>query len=176
MTVDEFLGWAEGREGRCELQDGELIERKPQRPAHTQAKLEAVEALRGAIRRAGAPCHAMPDGLFVRVSARTAFEPDALVYCGPRLAPDAQEAPDPVIVVEVLSYGTASRDHGVKRAGYFSVPAIAHYLILDPEGRTVIHHRRGESGDVETQVLTDGPLRLEPPGLALFVEELFPPQ
>ena len=29
MTVDEFLGWAEGRDGRWELQDGELIAMSP---------------------------------------------------------------------------------------------------------------------------------------------------
>ena len=110
------------------------------------------------------------------MSARTAFEPDALVYCGPRVSPDAIEIPNPVIVVEVISEGTVARDHGVKLAGYFSLPSVAHYLILDPDRRTLIHHRRGEGGVIETRVLTEGPLRLEPPGLELTVGELFPPE
>lgn len=29
MTVDEFLVWAEGRDGRWELQDGELVAMAP---------------------------------------------------------------------------------------------------------------------------------------------------
>ena len=52
----------------------------------------------------------------------------------------------PVIVVEVLSANTAAIDHGRKLSGYFSPPSVEHYLILAPELRVVIHHKRG-SGD-----------------------------
>ena len=175
MTVDEFLGWAEGREGRWELLDGKPIAMSPERVAHAETKAEAWAALRNAIGRAGAPCHAMPDGMTVRISARMAFEPDALVYCGERLPPGGIEVPSPVIVVEVLSDGTEARDHGVKLAGYFSLPSVAHYLILDPERRTAVWHKRGQGEVIETRILTAGPLSLDPPGLEIAVAELFPP-
>ena len=42
MTVDEFLAWAEGRDGRWELQDGELVAMAPQRLAHLDTKSEVV--------------------------------------------------------------------------------------------------------------------------------------
>ena len=175
MTVDEFLGWVGGRDGRWELLDGEVIGKTPERPAHTQTKLETVDALKGAIRRAGAPYHVMRDTGIVRTSSSTAFEPDALVYRGPRLPPEAIEVPEPVIVIEVLSDATAALDHGLKLGGYFSVPSVAHYLILDPERRAVTHHARGMGGAIEKRILTEGPLQLDPPGLAFFVEELFAP-
>ncbi len=175
MTVDEFLGWAEGREGRWELQDGELVAMSPERLVHTETKYEVVVALKSAIGRAGASCHAVPDGATVRISARTAFEPDATVYCGPRLPPVAIEIPEPLIVVEVLSEGTAARDHGLKLAGYFSLPSLAHYLILDPDSRTAIHHKRGQGEVIETRIFKDGVLRLEPPGLEIPVGDLFAP-
>ena len=175
MTVDEFLGWTEGREGRWELHEGELVEKTPERPLHSATQRETVLALKGAIRNTGAPCHVTSDGAIVRISPNTAFEPDALVYVSPRQPPDAVEIPTPVIVVEVLSEATAERDQGVKLAGYFSVPSVAHYLVLDPERRTVAHHRRADDGRIDTRMLTDGPLWLEPPGLAFFVEELFAP-
>jgi Uma2 family endonuclease len=175
MTVDEFLGWAEGREGRWELYDGLPIAMSPERVAHLVTKATAFLALTRALDRAGAPCHVLPDGATVRVAANTAFEPDALVYCGKRLPPGAIEVPSPVIVVEVLSERTAARDHGVKLAGYFSLPSLAHYLILDPERRTAIHHKRGQGEVIETRILTSGPLRLDPPGLELAVAELFAP-
>jgi Uma2 family endonuclease len=175
MTVDEFLAWAEGRDGRWELQDGELVAMAPQRLAHLETKAEALTALRSAIRRAKAPCHAVPDGATVRIAARTAFEPDALVYCGPRLPPDAIEIPEPVIVVEVLSEGTAARDHGPKLAGYFSLPSVAHYLILDADNRMAIHHKRGLGDVIETRILREGQLRLDPPGLEIPVEDMFAP-
>ena len=175
MTVEEFLAWAEGRDGRWELQDGRLVAMSPERVAHAETKAEALIALRSAIRRADAPCHALPDGLTVRIAERTAFEPDALVYCGPRLPPRTIEIPEPLIVVEVLSEGTAARDHGVKLAGYFSLPSVAHYLILDADSRIVIHHKRGPGDLIETQILRDGHLGLDPPGLEIPVQDMFAP-
>jgi Uma2 family endonuclease len=124
MTVEEFLAWAEGRDGRWELQDGELVAMAPERMAHVETKYEVVAALKAAIRSANELCHAVPDGATVRIAARTAFEPDALVYCGPRLPPRTIEIAEPLIVVEVLPEGTAARDHGVKLAGYFSLPSL----------------------------------------------------
>jgi Uma2 family endonuclease len=175
MTVDEFLHWIEGREGRWELFEGELVEKRPERPAHTDTKREVASALKSAIRNLGAPCHVTKDGAIVRISADSAFEPDAVVYCSPRVPREAVEVPEPVIVVEVLSEATAARDQGPKLSGYFSVPSVAHYLILDPVARSVAHHWRGEDGRIESRILTDGPLRLDPPGVAFFVEELFAP-
>jgi len=176
MTVDAFLGWAAGREGRWELEDGRLVEKAPERSAHAETKTQATLAFRNAIRRSGLPCHVMPDGATVRIGPDTAFEPDVLVYCGPRTPRDAVEVADPTVVIEVISEGTAERDHGVKRSGYFSLPSVMHYLILDPERRAVIHHRRAAAGEIATLELTEGPLRLDPPGLAFFVEELFAPK
>ena len=72
------------------------------------------------------------------------------------------EIPNPVIVVEVLSPSTAADDHGVKLDGYFRFPA-CHYLILDPDRRVMIHHRRGHAGAIETRVLRDGVVVLVAP-------------
>jgi Uma2 family endonuclease len=64
------------------------------------------------------PCEALPDGMTVRVEEQTAFEPDAVVYCGPRIDGDAVEVPSPVIIVEVLSPGSRSLDLGSKLYRY----------------------------------------------------------
>lgn len=173
MSPDEFLVWAEAQEGRWELHDGALVAMSPERVVHAETKGQVAQTLARAIESAHAPCRALPDGLGVRVGAGTVFEPDALVYCGARLPPDAIEIPNPVIVVEVLSPGTAARDHGIKLTGYFSLPSVAHYLILDPERRVLIHHKRGHGDVIETRILTEGLLRLDPPGLEAPVAEMF---
>jgi Uma2 family endonuclease len=175
MSADEFLTWAEAQEGRWELHDGALVAMAPERAAHLQTKGEAFLALKAAIARAGVPCRALPDGATVRISQKTVFEPDATVYCGPRMQPDALEVPDPVIVVEVLSPSTAAIDHGPKLMGYFSLPSVEHYLILDPERRVVIHHKRGQGDIIETRILSEGGVRLDPPGIEAPVAEMFPP-
>jgi len=174
LSVDEFLATAEQREGRWELVNGVPVAMAPERLAHAETKAAAWAALRAAIARAALPCRAVIDGPAVRITARNAYQPDALVYCGPRLPPEMREVPDPILVVEVLSDSTAKRDTTRKLIGYFSLPTLVHYLILDPEERAAIHHRRGEGGVIETRALQDGVFRLDPPGLEIPVEELFP--
>lgn len=176
MSVDEFLVWAEGRPGRFELVDGDVVAMSPQRTRHLEAKGHAYFALREAVREAALPCRALPDGATIRIDASTAYEPDALVYCGPALPGDAIEVPEPVIVVEVLSPSTAHRDISGKLAGYFRVPSVQHYLILDPDRRLVVHHARGEGELIATRIVAEGPVYLSPPGLRIEVASLFPVQ
>jgi Uma2 family endonuclease len=156
MTVDEFLATAEEREGRWEIENGVAYAMAPEQLGHSDSKFATTAALRAAIARAKLPCRAVLDGPAVRITARTAYQPDALVYCGPRLPPETREIPDPIVVVEVSSPSTRARDEGKKLIGYFSLPSVAHYLLL-----------------IETRILYGGPLRLDPPGLDLAVEDLF---
>jgi Uma2 family endonuclease len=107
MTVDEFLLWAEGEEGRWELHNATLL---------------------------------------VNL----------------------------IVIVEVLSPSTAAIDHGRKLSGYFSLASVQHYLILDPERRVAIHHKRAAGEAIETRVLTGGVARLDPPGFEVAIEALFP--
>jgi Uma2 family endonuclease len=174
MTVDEFLIWAEGREGRWELHDGVPVMMSPERVVHNRSKLRAAIALQDALGAAGLPCEVFTDGLAIRIDARMILEPDASVVCGPRRSDDAIAVNDPTIVLEVLSAGTAAIDHGRKLSGYFSLPSVEHYLILDPERRVVIHHKRGSADAIETRVLSEGAVKLNPPGFEVVVEALFP--
>jgi len=175
MTADEFLLWAEGKEGRWELHDGVASMMSPERLAHIRTKFSAAIALKDALEQANLPCEALTDGLSVKIDTRTVFEPDASVVCGPRRDDDTIVITDPVVVVEVLSPSTAAIDHGQKLSGYFSLPSLEHYLILDPERRVVIHHKRGADDAIETRVLSSGVAKLDPPGFELAVEALFPP-
>ena len=173
MTVDEFLATADERERRWEIENGVAYAMAPERLDHARVKLEAVLALSEAIRRAGLPCEAVTVSVAVRITARTAYQPDALVYCGPRHAGEDREVAAPVILVEVLSPSTALRDMHRKLVDYFTRPSVMHYLILDPIDRTLVHHKRGEGGLIETRPMSEGTLRLDPPGLDLAVADLF---
>jgi Uma2 family endonuclease len=173
MTVDEFLAWAEGREGRWELYDGVPYAMAAERMRHGRVKYAVQKALEQAIRRAGLPCHMQPDGATVRISKYVAHEPDALVYCGPELADDALEVPNPVVVVEVASPSTRKFDDTVKLNGYFSLPSVHHYLIVDPDGPPVVHHRRQADGTIFKSEVHEGALTLSPPGIELVVAAMY---
>src|SRR5579883_9046 len=174
MSADEFLAWSEGQEGRWELHDGVPVAMAPERIAHLQTKGQSFRSLQAAIERAKLRCEAFPGGASVRIHDHMVFEPDALVYCGPPLAPNSLEIPTPIIVVEVLSPNPAAYDHGPKLTGYFSLRSVIHYLILDADRRVAIHQKRGVEDVIETRILSEGMLRLDPPGLQIPVAELFP--
>lgn len=172
FTVDEFLRWAEDRLGRFELERGRVLAMSPERLRHAETKGAVYRALDAACRAAGGRCRALPDGMTVRIDEETAYEPDALVYCGPRLSDDATEVPSPVIVVEVLSPSTAYRDVGVKLAGYFARAGVEHYLVVDPDRPVLVHHARGVGDAIATRIVSGGSLSLDPPGLVVDVGEL----
>ena len=172
MTVDEYLAWAEGRPGRYELFAGHVYQMAPERAGHARVKYALQTALVAAIRRASLPCEMLPGGMTVRVDSHTAHEPDALVYCGPKLSASELEVPDPVIVAEALSPSTRHVDATAKLAGYFSRPSVRHYLIVDPDQRILFHHARGEQEVIATRIVRDGILMLDPPGLELAVQDI----
>jgi Uma2 family endonuclease len=172
LTADAFIAWAMTRQGRFELEAGEVVAMAPERLAHARIKGNVYLALRAALAgRSG--CEALPDGAAVRIDNATVYEPDALVRCGEPLPGDVLFVPDPVVVVEVLSPSTQGADTGAKLEGYFRLPSLRHYLIVKPASRAVIHHGRGETGGIATSILHEGEIELDPPGIILAVAALF---
>ena len=79
-----------------------------------------------------------------------------------------------MLVVEVLSPSTTRRDLADKLAGYFQVPSVQHYLVIDGDEQEIIWHRRAASGAVEPPVIVrEGSLRLDPPGIEIAVADVF---
>jgi len=173
MTVDEFLAWAEGRPGRYELFRGSVYAMTPERAAHAKAKFRVQSVLENAIRSRRLPCHMLPDGMTVRIDETTAHEPDALVYCGQELTSSAIEVPNPIIVVEVLSPSSRHIDAQIKFAGYFRVPSVAHYLVIDPDKPLILHHARNADGTILTRIVNEGVLALDPPGIEIAVADIY---
>jgi Uma2 family endonuclease len=179
MTAEEFLAWAEDQlpeAGKFELWDGEVVLRHgpgfEERSEHWDAKTAMVVALHAAIKRAGLPCFVAADGPMVRLSPHRMARPDALVYCGSKVPRGVQAVQNPLILVEVLSPSTKKKDHGVKRQGYFTLPSLWHYLIVDPDGARLIHHKRAAGNSTETEIVAGLHLRLDPPGLDVDLTEV----
>jgi Uma2 family endonuclease len=78
--------------------------------------------------------------------------------------------PNPVILAEVASPSTRKLAT-VKREGYFSLPSVHHYLIVDPEGPPIVHHSRQPDGTILKSEVHEGTLALSPPGIEVSVAE-----
>jgi Uma2 family endonuclease len=175
MTVAEYLAWGDtqSERQRTELINGQIVAMAPERVAHNRVKIRALQALERALLAAGIEGEVFIDGITVPIEVHTAYEPDVLVRLGAPLAPDQLKVSDPVILVEVLSASTAHNDRSAKLIGYFTLPSVQHYLVIDPEGRTVAHHLREPGGGVGVRNLSSGILALDPPGIAIEIAEIF---
>jgi Uma2 family endonuclease len=171
----EFHHWTETRtKGRYERVAGEVVAMAPERSVHARLKARIWRAFDREITALGLPCEAMPDGMTVEIDQDTDYEPDALINCGPPIPDDAMVAPNPVVIVEVLSPSTAGVDAGGKLADYFRLSSVLHYLLVRPTRREIIHHRR--VGDrIETRIVCDGFADLDPPGIRLSIDEVYGP-
>ena len=175
FTVEEYLAWANAQteRQRSELINGQIVAMAPERIKHSKVKLAVAMALKAAVVRSGLPCHVLADGPTVRIDDHTAYEPDALVYCGQELPGEALIVPNPMIVVEVLSPTTMHTDTSAKLIGYFKLPSVHHYLIIDPDTYAITHHSRRADGTVSGHTVTSGTIQLDPPGLSIDVAEIF---
>jgi Uma2 family endonuclease len=175
LSRNAFRRWVEAQpKGRFERVRGEVVAMAPERWVQARLKARVWRALDREIVANGLACQAAPDGMTVEVDEDTDYEPDALVNCGSAIADDATVAPHPVVIVEVLSPGTASIDAGGKLADYFRLPSVQHYLLVRPRPQEVIHHRRVDDR-IETTILGDGVVVLDPPGIRLTLAEIFSP-
>jgi len=178
MTVDAFLAWSARQEkGRYELFKGRVIMQQPESWGHVHRKGRIFVALTRAIERAKVAYFVATDGATVRIDSTTAFEPDALVALLPYPDEASIEIPNPTIIVEVLSPSTAKRDLADKLTGYFSLPTVQHYLVIDPAEREIIWHRRAAGTALEPPLtLREGSFKLDPPGIEIAVADVFPPE
>jgi Uma2 family endonuclease len=173
MSRAEYRLWAEGRPGRFERVNGQVVAMAPERVGHARIKGKVFMALTAAVEAARLPCEVLVDGPTIEVG-ESDYEPDVIVRCGTdAVSDDSLVVPDATVIVEVLSPTTRRTDVSQKLADYFRVPTVQHYLILFADRVQAIHHRR--NGDqIETRVLTEGDIALDPPGIVVPLGSFYP--
>ena len=128
-TPEEFLRWNEGREGKREFVRGKVVELMMINTtrSHVRIATNLVVALR----------HHLPleydvgsADFGVRTPSGIRY-PDAFVdRVGPRTTGEDLATVEPLLVAEILSPSSYTRDFGEKLADYTGVASLVHYLIL----------------------------------------------
>jgi Uma2 family endonuclease len=173
MTREEYRAWAEQQPaGRFERINGVVVAMPPESVGHNHRKFRIAQAMDAAVRSGGLPCEVYTDGITVEVGDSD-YEPDAVLHCGDSLSDDAIAVPDQLVIVEVLSPSTSGIDRAFKLVEYFRLPSLRHYLIVWADMQQIVHHRRGEDGGTQTQIVTGGEIRLDPPGITITVEDVY---
>jgi len=181
MTVEQFHAWLDARaaqlaydEPKWELFSGVPEMQSSEQWIHGRVKVQVWLAFRDAIARSGLPLEAALDSIGVAIGANEEYVPELVVFPAGEIADHDRQAPDPLIVVEVLSPSSRAKDLNTKVAGYGRVPTIRHYLVFDPQSREIIHVERVADALVRREPsITSGMLRLDPPGLEIDVGACF---
>jgi len=174
QSMDAYIDWALQQEDRFELFNGEVVPVASERNLHNLVKQEIWFQLRTAVRAKGLDLTVLGDGATVQPGPLTAYEPDVTVQIGATVDLDSVFADAPLIVVEVLSPSTSGVDKAAKFGDYFRLPTVQHYLIVDPDNRRALHHRRADAETIVSSIHTSGKIALEPPGIVLDLDGVFP--
>jgi len=152
MTPQEYLDWESTQQEKHEYIGGQIYAMTGVRLNHNRIALNAVAALRQALR--GLPCEVFMSDVKLQIDAADAFYyPDVVVTCDPRDLADgrALAVQHPWLVVEVLSESTAAFDRGRKFEHYRLIEPLTHYLLVEtarpqaelfcrnPQGLWVLH-------------------------------------
>ena len=179
MGVEQFLAWADGREGRWELVDGVPMAMAGARTRHDQVVVNALASLRPQLR--GSSCRVFTGDTGVVVPAGNVRRPDLGIDCGP-YDPEALAAGTPKLVVEVLSPSTRQIDVLRKLDEYRALPTIDYVLMIDPGVIQVLLWSRENDG-WSSMVFEDLAARIELPNLevslslsTLYEDVVLPPR
>jgi Uma2 family endonuclease len=179
MSASEFLAWEASQAFKHEFLGGEVFAMAGAADRHVAVAMNVAFSLRQHLR--GTPCRTFISDMKLRVEAADAyFYPDVLVTCSAADAASPLVKHEALLVVEVLSPGTAAYDLGAKFAAYRQLPSLREYLVVDTEARRCDLYRRGDDGlwvlhpSLDGQAVTFASVALELPAPALW-DEVPPP-
>lgn len=186
MTEEEYLSWEDLQEEKHEFVDGrpELrsLRKWPDeteamaggRIRHSTIAANIIAALAGRLR--GGPCRALTSDIKVQSRNGRFRYPDITVNCG-RITPEVLQspvAPDPVVLVEVLSPSNRLKHLLVLVEDYQSIESVQQVVFIDRRTSEIVTLTRTEEGWGRASVEgLDQTLELPSIGVSLPSAEIF---
>ena len=173
MTLAEFLRWEDGTDTRYELLGGCPVAMAPPAIAHGILALRLGARIDAAL-RSRSPCFGQSEAGIARPDRNdTCYIADLAVTCTP---PERgqQLLQDPLLIVEILSPGTALHDRQTKVSDYRRIPSVQEILLIDCASIFAEVLRR--EGDRWMTEIVRGPqatLLLASIGLTAAISELY---
>jgi Uma2 family endonuclease len=173
MTLAEFLRWEDGTDTRYELLGGCPVAMAPPAIAHGILALRLGARIDAAL-RSRSPCFGQSEAGIARPDRDdTCYIADLAVTCTP---PERgqQLLQDPLLIVEILSPGTALYDRQTKVSDYRRIPSVQEILLIDSASIFAEVLRR--EGDRWITEIVRGPqaiLSLASIGLTAAMSELY---
>jgi Uma2 family endonuclease len=162
LLIDEFLDWDSGDDRRYELVDGVPVAMAAPSAAHQILAANLTYHFVGAL-ISRPPCTTRSEAPIAIVdNDDQCHVADIAVTCRPH-GPGQRLVPEPIVIVEILSPSTESKDRKVKLPDYRAIPSVREIVLLDQQQFYCEVHRRLDDGRWLTDLLrhADAELRLE---------------
>ena len=173
MTLAEFLRWEDGTDTRYELLGGCPVPMAPPAIAHGILALRLGTRIDAAL-RSQSPCFGQSEAGIVRPDRNdTCYIADLAVTCTP---PERgqQLLRDPLLIVEILSPGTALYDRQTKVSDYRRIPSVQEILLIDSASIFAeVLRREGDRWITEILRGSQATLSLASIGLTAAISELY---
>lgn len=143
MSQADFFAFAQGREDRWELVDGQPVMMAGANQRHQEIAANTLTTLRTQLR--GSHCRTTAADSGVASSGENVRYPDVVIDCGQR-DDTSMKATTPTVVIEVLSPSTRAIDSHLKLAEYKSNPDIQCIILIDTDAICTLLHRRTGDG------------------------------
>ena len=144
FTLEEYFALEEASEARWEYWEGELVCMSGGSRKHIIISSNAPHRLATLV--GDGPCRAFTAALPVKTPTLPPYRyPDATVACGELQFKRIQSVDallNPVLIVEVLSPSTASRDFEDKFTAYKALPTFCEYLLVAQDSPRVTQDRK----------------------------------
>ncbi len=129
ITVEEYWAIDERSKYRHEYFNGEVFQMAGSKFNHSLISSNILFNLR--VKLESKDCDVVSSDLRVKADEFHYFYPDIVVVCQPKFTPDIFDTlENPIVIVEITSKSTASRDKNEKRLAYLQMDSLNDYLIV----------------------------------------------
>jgi len=176
-SLEEYFALESASDARFEYWDGEIVCMSGGSQEHSLISSNVHFRLRQQL--SGGPCRTFTSDLPVKTPTLPPYRyPDVTVGCGELIFEHIHGVDaliNPVLLVEVLSPSTASRDHEEKFFAYQAIESFSEYLLIAQDAPRVTHYRR-QPDDKWTREDVTGPsatLTIDCGNVTLSLSEIY---
>jgi Uma2 family endonuclease len=175
-TEEEFIALARVSERRLELWDGEIVDMTYSTPAHREIERNLFSAIDKKLKP---PCRVYTSAQTIRPPKTNGVyrSPDLSIICGKPLHEDVgglKLTTNPIVIIEITSPDSESRDRNEKRKEYLTIPSLCEYLVVAQDSAVIVRWiRQGDRWKQDGAVGIEASIELPSVNVMLSLAEIY---
>ena len=173
VTPEDYLAGENHTDIKHEYDNGYVVAMVGASRAHNQIALSVASAIKQHLK--GTPCRAYISDMKVRIQTKSSdvfYYPDVMVSCD-KQPPSEYYEDSPVLIVEVLSPSTETRDKLEKLAAYSRIATLVDYFTIAQDRVEINRYAISGRQTTLTQYQDGDTIEFSSIGLSMTVQEIY---